>query len=88
MLASCPQCAMSLNFDDERLPIEPFNVLCPRCRQSVTIMPPSKEEPRLAGSTGSLDSFVEVAPELLNFLGVVGDALLVPAVGNRLEQRE
>lgn len=56
MLASCPQCAMSLNFDDERLPIEPFNVLCPRCRQSVTIMPPPKEEPRLQGSTGSLES--------------------------------
>jgi len=56
MLASCPQCAMSLNFDDERLPIEPFNVLCPRCRQSVTIMPPPKEEPRLQGSTDSLDS--------------------------------
>jgi len=47
---------MSLNFDDERLPSEPFNVLCPRCRQSVTIMPPSKDEPRLPGSTGSLDS--------------------------------
>lgn len=62
MLANCPQCAMSLNFDDERLPIEPFNVLCPRCRQSVTIMPPSKEEPRLSGSTGSLESFVDVAP--------------------------
>ncbi|MFY9610091.1 MAG: hypothetical protein WAU45_15940 [Blastocatellia bacterium] len=61
MLASCPQCAMSLNFDDERLPIEPFNVLCPRCRQSVTIMPPPKEEPRLQGSTGSLDS-IEVVP--------------------------
>ncbi len=61
MLANCPQCAMSLNFDDERLPIEPFNVLCPRCRQSVTIMPPSKEEPRLQGSTGSLDS-IEVVP--------------------------
>lgn len=56
MLASCPQCAMSLNFDDERLPSEPFNVLCPRCRQSVTIMPTPKEEPRLPGSTGSLDS--------------------------------
>lgn len=56
MLASCPQCAMSLNFDDERLPSEPFNVLCPRCRQSVTIMPPSKDEPRLPGSTDSLDA--------------------------------
>jgi len=55
MLANCPQCAMSLNFDDERLPTEPFNVLCPRCRQSVTIMPPTKDEPRLPGSTGSLE---------------------------------
>ncbi|HVG19930.1 MAG TPA: zinc-ribbon domain-containing protein [Blastocatellia bacterium] len=55
MIASCPQCAMSLTFDDERLPTEPFNVLCPRCRQSVTIMPPPKEEPRLPGTTGILD---------------------------------
>ena len=58
MIASCPQCAMSLSFDDERLPTEPFNVLCPRCRESVTIMPPSKEEPRLPGSTASLDPTV------------------------------
>ena len=55
MIASCPQCAMSLTFDDTRLPTEPFNVLCPRCRQSVTIMPPPKEEPKLQGS-------VEVMP--------------------------
>jgi CheY-like chemotaxis protein len=60
---------MSLNFDDERLPVEPFNVLCPRCRQSVTIMPPPKEEPRLQGSTGSLDS-VDVVPS-----NVAGDPL-------------
>jgi hypothetical protein len=47
---------MSLTFDDERLPTEPFNVLCPRCRQTVTIMPPPKEEPRLPGTTGILDA--------------------------------
>ena len=41
---------MSLSFDDDRLPTEPFNVLCPRCRQSVTIMPPPKEEPKLPGA--------------------------------------
>jgi hypothetical protein len=46
---------MSLTFDDTRLPTEPFNVLCPRCRQSVTIMPPPKDEPRLPGITGPLD---------------------------------
>jgi PleD family two-component response regulator len=56
MIASCPQCAMSLSFDDDRLPTEPFNVLCPRCRQSVTIMPPPKEEPRLPGTAGVLDA--------------------------------
>jgi hypothetical protein len=50
---------MSLTFDDERLPTEPFNVLCPRCRQSVTIMPPPKEEPRLPGTTGILDAKAE-----------------------------
>ncbi len=58
MIASCPQCAMSLSFDDDRLPTEPFNVLCPRCRQSVTIMPPPKEEPKLPGTTGMLDTSV------------------------------
>src|SRR5215210_3144020 len=62
MLASCPQCAMSLTFDDERLPTEPFDVLCPRCRQTVTIMPPPKEEPRLPGSTASLISKDEDVP--------------------------
>ncbi|HKP84639.1 MAG TPA: zinc-ribbon domain-containing protein [Blastocatellia bacterium] len=56
MIASCPQCAMSLTFDDERLPTEPFNVLCPRCRQTVTIMPPPREEPRLPAVTGPLDA--------------------------------
>ena len=56
MIASCPQCSMSLSFDDDRLPTEPFNVLCPRCRQSVTIMPPPKEEPRLPGTAGVLDA--------------------------------
>src|SRR5881394_1830781 len=55
MIASCPQCAMSLTFDDTRLPTEAFNVLCPRCRQSVTIVPPPKEEPRLPGTTGLLE---------------------------------
>src|SRR5262249_43886850 len=61
MIANCPQCAMSISFDDTRLPTEPFNVLCPRCRQSVTIMPPPKEEPRLPGITGMLDAVPEDA---------------------------
>ena len=55
MIANCPQCAMNLTFDDERLPTESFDVLCPRCRQTVTIVPPPKEEPRLPGTTGLLE---------------------------------
>jgi CheY-like chemotaxis protein len=77
MIASCPQCAMSLSFDDERLPTEPFNVLCPRCRESVTIMPPAKEEPRLPGSTASLDpSVVSEASEPPDALRALADMLL------------
>jgi hypothetical protein len=76
MIASCPQCAMSLSFDDERLPTEPFNVLCPRCRQSVTIMPPPKEEPRLPGVTGSLDVMVEGAAPQRDPLSALAELLL------------
>lgn len=41
---------MTLSFDDVRLPKDPFSVICPRCRQTVTIAPPPKEEPRLPGA--------------------------------------
>ena len=50
MIATCSQCQMSLSFEDHRLPNEPFNVVCPRCRSAVTIMPPPKQEPSLAGT--------------------------------------
>jgi PleD family two-component response regulator len=56
MTKNCPQCSMSLSFETARLPTEPFTVVCPRCRQAVTIMPPEKAEPRLpdAPVTGGL----------------------------------
>ncbi len=76
MIASCPQCAMSLTFDDTRLPTEPFNVLCPRCRQSVTIMPPPKEEPRLPGITGPLDAVPAVEADQPDSLRALADLLL------------
>ena len=76
MIANCPQCAMGLTFDDTRLPTEPFNVLCPRCRQSVTIMPPPKEEPRLPGITGPLDLTPSVAHEQTDSLRALADLLL------------
>src|SRR5215471_2620368 len=49
MTTTCPQCSMSLSLDDTRLPSEPFTVVCPRCRQSVTITPPPQKEAVLAG---------------------------------------
>ena len=76
MIASCPQCAMTLTFDDTRLPTEPFNVLCPRCRQSVTIMPPPKEEPRLPGITGPLDAIPAVEANQPDSLHALADLLL------------
>ncbi len=76
MIANCPQCAMSLTFDDMRLPTEPFNVLCPRCRQSVTIMPPPKEEPRLPGITGPLDLMPAVEADRPDSLRALADLLL------------
>lgn len=76
MIASCPQCAMSLTFDDTRLPTEPFNVLCPRCRQSVTIMPPPKEEPRLPGVSDPLDQTAATEPDEQDPLRTLADLLL------------
>lgn len=47
MTTTCPQCSMALSFETNRLPSEAFTVLCPRCRQTVTVMPPKSEEPGL-----------------------------------------
>lgn len=76
MIASCPQCAMSLTFDDTRLPTEPFNVLCPRCRQSVTIMPPPKEEPRLPGIADPPDAMQAADAGQPDSLRALADLLL------------
>jgi len=67
---------MSLTFDDSRLPTEPFNVLCPRCRQSVTVMPPPKEEPRLPGITGMLDAIPTDEAAQPDSLRALADLLL------------
>jgi CheY-like chemotaxis protein len=67
---------MSLTFDDTRLPTEPFNVLCPRCRQSVTIMPPPKEEPKLPGITGPIDSTGATEEDQPDSLRALADLLI------------
>src|SRR5215510_1356236 len=76
MIASCPQCAMSLTFDDTRLPTEPFNVLCPRCRQSVTITPPPKEEPKLPGIIDTHDAAQSTNVTQTDSLRALADLLL------------
>src|SRR5262245_65858704 len=50
MTTTGPQCSMTLSFETNRLPSEPFTVLCPRCRQTVTVMPPKIEDPVLPQS--------------------------------------
>jgi PleD family two-component response regulator len=88
MIASCPQCAMSLTFDDTRLPTEPFNVLCPRCRQSVTIMPPPKEEPKLPGITDPAEPAPSVSGTQTDSLRALADLLLTGLKGTQPEVSE
>jgi PleD family two-component response regulator len=76
MIASCPQCAMSLSFDDDRLPTEPFDVLCPRCRLSVTIMPPPKEDPKLPGITAMLEPLTDTPQDQSNPLRMLAEMLM------------
>jgi PleD family two-component response regulator len=91
MVATCPQCTMSLSFDDQRLPTEPFNVMCPRCRQSVTIMPPAKEEPKLPGASADAPAQSKLAhyaagqPEALKALLEVLSSALKSSQSNRAE---
>src|SRR5215470_8007522 len=44
MTTNCPQCSMALAFETNRLPTESFTVMCPRCRQTVTVAPPKVDE--------------------------------------------
>src|SRR5579862_829204 len=68
MIVTCSQCSMTLNFDDAHLPSEPFNAVCPRCKQPVAVMPPQKKEEVLKpanggssqGHTGLLTSLTEM----------------------------
>jgi predicted Zn finger-like uncharacterized protein len=86
MIANCPNCAMSLSFDDDRLPTDAFNVLCPRCRQSVTIMPPPKEEPKLPGIAAKMDAVMTGAPSANDPLRMLAELLVAglkkPAQGS------
>src|SRR5215470_16935209 len=47
MTTNCPQCSMALAFETNRLPTESFTVMCPRCRQTVTVAPPKVDDPVL-----------------------------------------
>ncbi len=54
MTATCPQCSMTIPFDETRLPHEPFNTMCPRCRQSFMVTPQRSEEPHLNAAAAAV----------------------------------
>lgn len=52
---------MTIGIEDSKVPNQPFSIKCPRCRETITVKPPPKEEPTLA-SRGR----PQVPPELQN----------------------
>ena len=72
MNATCPQCSMTIPFDDTRLPHEPFNTMCPRCRESFTVTPHRAEEPHLGPPAGGGAQPASQGPaDLLRVLGEI-----------------
>ena len=47
MNVTCTQCQMKIGIEDSKLPSTPFSIKCPRCRETITVNPPPKEEPKL-----------------------------------------
>ncbi|HQR39140.1 MAG TPA: zinc-ribbon domain-containing protein [Blastocatellia bacterium] len=47
MNVTCTQCQMKIGIEDAKVPSSPFSIKCPRCRETITVKPPPKEEPRL-----------------------------------------
>jgi len=39
---------MKIGIEDSKIPSSPFSIKCPRCRETITVNPPPKEEPTLA----------------------------------------
>lgn len=38
---------MKIGIEDSKVPSTPFSIKCPRCRETITVKPPPKEEPSL-----------------------------------------
>lgn len=47
MNVTCTQCHMKIGIEDSKVPNTPFSIKCPRCRETITVQPPQKEEPTL-----------------------------------------
>ena len=47
MNVTCTQCQMKIGIEDSKLPSSPFSIKCPRCRETITVTPPQREEPKL-----------------------------------------
>jgi predicted Zn finger-like uncharacterized protein len=48
MNVTCTQCQMKIGIEDSKVPANPFSIKCPRCRETITVNPPPKEEPTLS----------------------------------------
>lgn len=48
MNVTCTQCQMTIGIEESTIPNSPFSIKCPRCRETITVKPPPKEEPTLA----------------------------------------
>src|SRR5690242_4507694 len=62
MKQMCPHCGTEVHVDDTQAPPYAFNVDCPRCRKSVTMTPPPKQEPTLKGDAGAARTQMMGAP--------------------------
>lgn len=87
MTKTCPQCGMGLSFETARLPSDPFTVMCPRCRQTVTVMAPGQEEGRvLDAPSGGAEAEVSASP--VNQPDIMGAlAALLRGAGERTESQ-
>jgi PleD family two-component response regulator len=69
---------MSIGIEDSRVPSTPFSIKCPRCRETITVKPPPKEEPTLASrgrpqdTRASGQDAMALLSELLSSLGGKG----------------
>jgi predicted Zn finger-like uncharacterized protein len=90
MNVTCTQCQMKIGIEDSKVPANPFSIKCPRCRETITVKPPPKEEPQLparsrpqpAGDDGGHDA-MSLLNELFSKIAGRGGAAELPGAWAR-----